>query len=73
MTLSAASDRPLVALTLGDIAGIGPEIVARAYTNTEIRRLCRPLVVGDPTILERALALVGSPASVFRVDAALAA
>jgi 4-hydroxythreonine-4-phosphate dehydrogenase len=69
LTASVAPDRPLVALTLGDIAGIGPEIVARACISAEIRRLCWPLVVGDATILERALTLVGSPASVRRFDA----
>jgi 4-hydroxythreonine-4-phosphate dehydrogenase len=69
LTASVASDRPLVALTLGDIAGIGPEIVARACINAEIRLLCRPVVVGEATILERALALVGSPASVRRIEA----
>ncbi len=68
MTASILSDRPRVALTLGDIAGIGPEIVARACTNPEVEQLCRPLIVGDATILERALALIGSRASVQLVD-----
>lgn len=45
---------------MGDVAGIGPEIIARAWP--ELTKLCRPVVVGDPDWLQRALTLVGSPA-----------
>ena len=49
---------PRLLFTLGDVAGIGPEITARAWP--DLLPLCRPVVVGDPLWLERALALVGS-------------
>jgi 4-hydroxythreonine-4-phosphate dehydrogenase len=49
-------------ITMGDVAGIGPEIIARAWP--ELTACCRPAVVGDPTWLRRALHLVGSPARV---------
>jgi 4-hydroxythreonine-4-phosphate dehydrogenase len=39
--------RPILALTMGDAAGIGPEICAKALSNEEIYEICRPLVVGD--------------------------
>ena len=51
--------RPTVALTLGDIAGIGPEVVALAWTLPALHDLARPFVVGDAAILRRAVALVG--------------
>jgi 4-hydroxythreonine-4-phosphate dehydrogenase len=51
---------PRLLLTLGDVAGIGPEIVARAWP--ALPQLCRPTVVGDPLWLQRGLDLVGSPA-----------
>ena len=51
--------RPAVALTLGDVAGIGPEVVALAWGLPALHDLARPFVVGDSTILRRALALVG--------------
>ena len=51
--------RPTVALTLGDVAGIGPEVVALAWSLPAWHDLARPFVVGDSTILRRALALVG--------------
>jgi 4-hydroxythreonine-4-phosphate dehydrogenase len=53
---------PRLLITLGDVAGIGPEIVARAWP--DLLSLCRPIVVGDPLWLRRALALVGSRAEV---------
>ena len=39
--------RPLLAITLGDPAGIGPEIVVKALADPALYRLCRPLLVGD--------------------------
>lgn len=50
---------PLVAVTLGDPAGIGPEIVVRALANPELCRVARPLVVGDVTVLHRAAEICG--------------
>jgi 4-hydroxythreonine-4-phosphate dehydrogenase len=53
---------PRLLLTQGDVAGIGPEIVARAWP--DLLAVCRPIVVGDPAWLRRALELVGSLAEV---------
>jgi 4-hydroxythreonine-4-phosphate dehydrogenase len=52
---------------MGDVAGIGPEVVARACVDPSISQQCRPLVVGEPTILERALNLIGSTVRVRSV------
>jgi 4-hydroxythreonine-4-phosphate dehydrogenase len=51
---------------MGDVAGIGPEIIARAWP--ELTSVCTPVVVGDPFWLQRALELVQRPAVVVRVD-----
>jgi 4-hydroxythreonine-4-phosphate dehydrogenase len=53
--------RPLVGLTMGDVAGIGPEVIARGWADPRLHALARPLVIGDPIVLERALNLVGGP------------
>jgi 4-hydroxythreonine-4-phosphate dehydrogenase len=53
---------------MGDIAGIGPEVVARVCVDPRVAQQCRALVVGEPTILERALQLIGSTARVRSVD-----
>jgi 4-hydroxythreonine-4-phosphate dehydrogenase len=60
-------DRPLVALTLGDVAGVGPEVIARAWCESPLRTLARPFVVGSRSVLERALACVGSRVSVQEI------
>ncbi len=57
-------DRPLVALTMGDVAGVGPEVIARAWGESPLRTLARPFVIGSRPVLERALACVGVLASV---------
>jgi 4-hydroxythreonine-4-phosphate dehydrogenase len=52
-------DRPLVALTMGDVAGIGPEVIARAWQEAPLRTIARPFVVGRHEVLARAIACVG--------------
>ncbi|MEI6510362.1 MAG: 4-hydroxythreonine-4-phosphate dehydrogenase PdxA, partial [bacterium] len=47
-------NRPLVAITLGDPAGIGPEIVLQACSRRALFQFCRPLAVGDPAFLAKA-------------------
>ena len=47
-------ERPILAITLGDPASIGPEITVKALARQEIYQICRPLVVGDACMLERA-------------------
>ncbi len=55
------TDRPLLAITMGDPAGIGPEVVLKALLgHPEIHRECRPLVVGDARVLARAAAWIGA-------------
>lgn len=44
--------RPVLALTMGDAAGIGPEIIVKALALPEVHTLCRPLVVGDLATLQ---------------------
>jgi len=54
------SDLPLIAITMGDPAGIGPEIIAKALLKTDVYEVCRPLVLGDVGCLEMASRSVGS-------------
>ncbi len=51
--------RPILGITMGDPAGIGPEITLKALAHSEIYDRCRPLVVGDMNILEAAVKAVG--------------
>lgn len=46
--------KPIVAVTMGDPAGIGPEIIHSVFSDQSIYDICRPLVIGDLKILEHA-------------------
>jgi 4-hydroxythreonine-4-phosphate dehydrogenase len=51
--------RPIVAITMGDASGIGPEIIMKALAREDVYTLCRPLVVGDANRLREAGAVTG--------------
>ncbi|GIX02939.1 MAG: 4-hydroxythreonine-4-phosphate dehydrogenase [Thermogutta sp.] len=55
--MSPIDERPIIAITTGDPAGIGPEIVAAAWSNPTVHEICRPVVVGYSEFLRRAAAL----------------
>jgi 4-hydroxythreonine-4-phosphate dehydrogenase len=62
------SQKPLLAVTLGDPAGVGPEVIVRAWADPRVHDACRPVVLGHPEIVRRAVALVGSGATVEPID-----
>jgi len=51
--------RPLVAVTMGDPAGIGPEIILKALADVAVMAACRPLVIGNRGVLEQARRISG--------------
>lgn len=61
--------RPIVGITMGDPAGIGPEIVMKALASPEVNALCRPVVVGGADRLRLAGRLVHSNLEVRAVEA----
>jgi 4-hydroxythreonine-4-phosphate dehydrogenase len=46
--------KPIVAVTMGDPAGIGPEVLRKALADPRIKRACSPLILGDWQVLQRA-------------------
>lgn len=52
---------PLIAVTLGDPTGVGPEVVAKALTSGAAGTSVRVVVVGSVPVLDRAFDLIGSP------------
>jgi len=65
--VNPSDERPLIALTMGDVAGVGPEVIARAWGESPLRTLARPFVVGSRFVLERALACVNVSADVQEI------
>ena len=56
--------RPIIAMTMGDASGVGPEIIMKSLIHVRLYDDCRPLVVGDARRLEQAGHIVGAPLAV---------
>ena len=56
-----STQAPLLAITLGDPAGTGPEIIAKAFALPELAGVCRPLLIGDLGVMRRALGHTSVP------------
>src|SRR2546423_8113695 len=55
--------RPIIGITMGDAAGVGPEIIMKAMAVPEVHEISRPLVIGDARRLRKAGEMVGSKLS----------
>jgi 4-hydroxythreonine-4-phosphate dehydrogenase len=61
-------DKPLLGITMGDPAGIGPEVVAKALAGKALRRLCRPIVIGSFPVMEQTIRSLKLKLRVVRVE-----
>jgi len=68
-TGTSRSTRPIIALTMGDAAGVGPEVIMKALAHPQIHQWCRPIVVGDAARLREAGRIVGSTIAVQAIEA----
>ncbi|VFQ42573.1 4-hydroxythreonine-4-phosphate dehydrogenase PdxA [Desulfoluna butyratoxydans] len=59
---------PLLALTMGDPCGIGPEIAAKAFHSPKAHENMRPLLVGDEATMARAVETTGVPLTIRTVS-----
>lgn len=60
--------QPIIAIATGDPAGIGPEISMKAALDPGVRALCRPVLVGDPTIVARHAQACGIAADIEVIE-----
>lgn len=51
--------KSIIAITMGDAAGVGPEIIVKALSHSRVYDMCQPIVVGDAETLRRAAAISG--------------
>jgi 4-hydroxythreonine-4-phosphate dehydrogenase len=56
--------KPLIVITMGDPAGIGPEIIAKVLDGGEILPLCRPVVIGDAGVMRKLIEEMRLPVTV---------
>ena len=50
---------PILAITLGDPCGAGPEITAKTCADKGVYEICKPLIIGDPCVMKQALVFTG--------------
>jgi 4-hydroxythreonine-4-phosphate dehydrogenase len=60
--------RPIIAITMGDPVGIGPEIIPKALVESSIYKVCRPLVLGDVAVMSAASERFNTEIQIYSVD-----
>ena len=58
---TSLSSRPVLALTMGDPSGIGPEIILKSLAKSSVRRLANFIVLGDTGVLQKTLKSLSKP------------
>ena len=55
--MSTEKFRPVTAITMGDPAGIGPEVVVKALASDTVKSCADCLIVGDKGVIDKAIAI----------------
>lgn len=58
---------PIIGITMGDPVGIGPEVIIKALCDTSVMSRCRPVLIGDRSILEREIKRLQAPLKIRTV------
>ncbi len=67
MATGCEVSRPRIAITMGDVAGIGPEVIVKAIAVGDVFSWAEPVVIGHPDVLRRAVQLVEAPLEIVSV------
>jgi 4-hydroxythreonine-4-phosphate dehydrogenase len=60
--------KPILGITMGDPAGIGPEVIAKALAMPAVHRLCRPIVIGSLPVMDQTVRRLRLPLTIVRVS-----
>lgn len=60
--------KPIIGITMGDAAGIGPEIIIKALSSPETEDICRPIVIGDAKRLQEVIKLIDSNQTIHSIE-----
>ena len=66
--MTIPSNAPLIAITMGDATGVGPEVIMKSLAHADLYERCRPLVIGDAERLRQAGAIVGVALDVRSIE-----
>ena len=69
----AEDKKPIIAITMGDPCGVGPEVIAKVLAFGEVYSSCRPVVIGSVRSMEQAVKITGTPLRVEEVESPLEA
>lgn len=61
-------EKPIIAIPMGDPAGIGPEITVKSLTKKEIYNVSKPLIIGDAQVIERAIEIVNADVKINEIN-----
>jgi 4-hydroxythreonine-4-phosphate dehydrogenase len=62
------ADKPVIAITMGDPASIGPEIAVKALLEKKIYQICKPVLVGDAKVFRQIISLLKFAAKVNAIE-----
>jgi len=68
MTATRDDQKPLIAITMGDPRGIGPEVVAKALARDSLFQICSPIILGDLNVLQRTIETLGLGMKAVKVE-----
>ncbi len=60
--------RPIIAITMGDPAGVGPEIAIKAIQDSRIYKICRPVIIGDAGVIRNTLTSASTIMDVHQIS-----
>lgn len=62
------NNRQIIAIPMGDAAGIGPEIAVKSLTNKEIYDVCKPVIVGDLDVIRKAVNITKADVDINNIE-----
>ena len=62
------TQKPAIAITMGDPCGIGPEVVVKALADPRVYASCRPMVIGNTYAMNQAVKATGLPLTIRETD-----
>ena len=68
MSFQEKINKPIIGITMGDPAGIGPEIAVKALSNSNIYDFCRPVIIGDASVIAENLKFGKPTLKLNRID-----
>jgi 4-hydroxythreonine-4-phosphate dehydrogenase len=62
------SKKPIIGITIGDVAGVGPEVTAKVLAHKQAYEICKPLIIGDGKIMKKACEVTGVPLNIHSIQ-----